>query len=423
MGLRKSLSFVDGVSSLVYGHRDEQYCIDKKLELKRDDVCESRSVGGDPGGTSHQSGPSWHSQDSSPGVLGNFDSGCRDQRSCRNISKYSAMEDGVNAVASGRRNDGRMLARGFASMSNLMDDRDGRSTGYRVNTTRIHTPSKTSNPFLKGGGSGDRMECMSSCCGLPKMSLYAKYPFGGRGSREMDRRGAPSTDSKNKSQNFLFWRVLVLLLLFGCWIFPGPEPTPAELYPRETLPTSVDSCADVLGVRKIALMFLLKGPLFHGDAWRKWLQDAHDAVPKHVLGASLCAGKSEIQGWSEDNAEPHSTLDFESIRQVCGPGGVSKKSTGTSQHLYNIYVHLKSDVDPEVLDPFWRLHMRNISRVLTRWGTHSLVEATRNLLWSAYRDPTNERFVLLSESDIPIWDPLVRAGSHQFCYRVDSTKD
>ena len=42
----------------------------------------------------------------------------------------------------------------------------------------------------------------------------------------------------------------------------------------------------------------------------------------------------------------------------------------------------------------------------TEWGTHSLVEATRSLLWEAFQDPSNQRFVLISEADVPIWDPL-----------------
>ncbi len=35
-----------------------------------------------------------------------------------------------------------------------------------------------------------------------------------------------------------------------------------------------------------------------------------------------------------------------------------------------------------------------------------LVEATRYLLHEAFRDPLNARFVLLSESDVPLYDPL-----------------
>lgn len=57
------------------------------------------------------------------------------------------------------------------------------------------------------------------------------------------------------------------------------------------------------------------------------------------------------------------------------------------------------------LGPLWRPRLA-ARRVTTKWGTHSLIEATRALLWDAYRDPANARFVLISEADVPIWDPL-----------------
>lgn len=34
------------------------------------------------------------------------------------------------------------------------------------------------------------------------------------------------------------------------------------------------------------------------------------------------------------------------------------------------------------------------------------MEAARNLLWEAYKEPTNQRFMLVSESDIPLYDPM-----------------
>lgn len=34
------------------------------------------------------------------------------------------------------------------------------------------------------------------------------------------------------------------------------------------------------------------------------------------------------------------------------------------------------------------------------------MEATRYLLMEAFRDPLNKRFVLVSESDLPLYDPL-----------------
>ncbi len=41
----------------------------------------------------------------------------------------------------------------------------------------------------------------------------------------------------------------------------------------------------------------------------------------------------------------------------------------------------------------------------TEWGRWSLVEASRLLLRSALTDPLNQRFVLVSESCIPLYPP------------------
>lgn len=73
--------------------------------------------------------------------------------------------------------------------------------------------------------------------------------------------------------------------------------------------------------------------------------------------------------------------------------------------MFSVYVHLSAEIDPGAVGPLWRSRLVQ-HRVPTKWGTHSLVEATRSLLWEAFKDPSNQRFVLISEADIPIWDPL-----------------
>lgn len=45
-------------------------------------------------------------------------------------------------------------------------------------------------------------------------------------------------------------------------------------------------------------------------------------------------------------------------------------------------------------------------RINTAWGDHSLVAATRALIAAAMMHPDNAWFVLVSESDIPLYDPL-----------------
>jgi hypothetical protein len=49
-------------------------------------------------------------------------------------------------------------------------------------------------------------------------------------------------------------------------------------------------------------------------------------------------------------------------------------------------------------------HRRDIPQRLTvKWGKHSMVDATRVLLAAALADPSNAKFVLLSESGVPLY--------------------
>ncbi|KAL6626683.1 hypothetical protein ACP70R_030409 [Stipagrostis hirtigluma subsp. patula] len=77
--------------------------------------------------------------------------------------------------------------------------------------------------------------------------------------------------------------------------------------------------------------------------------------------------------------------------------------------LYSIYVHADPSYtgSPPADSVFYG---RMIPSQKTRWGYMNLVEAERRLLANALLDHGNERFVLLSESCIPVYDlPTVHA--------------
>lgn len=42
-----------------------------------------------------------------------------------------------------------------------------------------------------------------------------------------------------------------------------------------------------------------------------------------------------------------------------------------------------------------------------KWGTHTLIEAARNLFQAALEETNNQRFVMLSESGIPLYPPTL----------------
>ncbi len=41
------------------------------------------------------------------------------------------------------------------------------------------------------------------------------------------------------------------------------------------------------------------------------------------------------------------------------------------------------------------------------WGSHSMISATRLLLTAALQEPFNQRFVLLGDTAIPLYSPLM----------------
>jgi hypothetical protein len=227
-------------------------------------------------------------------------------------------------------------------------------------------------------------------------------------------------DAKVHSREFISWMIVLVLLLsmlngdgslgspFGIleatlpYFFskqraPGEPPhRHAYLADIEILRHSGDECADLLRIPKVALLFLTSGDLFHEPSWRLWLKSAEGMIPSQVVSENIC-GRSSLG--SED--------ELASAGKVCTlkPPEQYQDTEYRNQHLFSMYVHVPPSF--EGFDPQSLWHGKVVRyRVETQWGAHTLVEATRHLLWEAFRDPLNTRFLLLSESDIPLYDPL-----------------
>ncbi|XP_031490207.1 glycosyltransferase BC10-like [Nymphaea colorata] len=73
------------------------------------------------------------------------------------------------------------------------------------------------------------------------------------------------------------------------------------------------------------------------------------------------------------------------------------------KELYSIYVHTPPgyELDVSVTSPFYD---RQIPSQEVEWGAINMVDGERRLLANALLDFSNERFVLLSESCIPVYD-------------------
>jgi hypothetical protein len=134
--------------------------------------------------------------------------------------------------------------------------------------------------------------------------------------------------------------------------------------------------------------------------WRLWLESAAGLLPQQALPSLLDAACGPVlEKWLL-------------LLCACYPKRVSGAVAAVQppwQYLYSLYVHSP----PWGIDGYqgWPEHslFRNHvikDRVKTQAGHISRVEAMRRLLQEALQDPLNDRFVLLTDATVPLYDPL-----------------
>ncbi|KAK3140335.1 hypothetical protein QOZ80_5AG0399510 [Eleusine coracana subsp. coracana] len=74
---------------------------------------------------------------------------------------------------------------------------------------------------------------------------------------------------------------------------------------------------------------------------------------------------------------------------------------GGDRRRFSVYVHSTPGYRPD-FPPESVFYRRQVPSQVTRWGETSMCDAERRLLANALLDPGNERFVLLSESCVPL---------------------
>ncbi len=138
---------------------------------------------------------------------------------------------------------------------------------------------------------------------------------------------------------------------------------------------------------KVALLFLTRAGLLHTELWERWLSSAANLTDAAHAQQQLC---------SREPAEP-----CERGKQPSYPFG---------QKLFSVYIHTGVHPEPgsvaaaaQPSNRFAEFYVR--SSILTEWGQPTLIMAERLLLQKGLQDRTNQRFVLLSESCIPLYSP------------------
>jgi hypothetical protein len=175
------------------------------------------------------------------------------------------------------------------------------------------------------------------------------------------------------------------------------EPRPAP--PRAAaaaLARAPDACAAALELPQVALLFLTRGAMPHEAAWREWFRAAAGRAPAAALAAAACAGGPR----------------WEAARAACAGGAdltdpaADPLDAIARQSLFDVWVHPPPTFPgfpPGSL--FAGRELPPALRTATHWGTHSLVDAARALLAAALTNPRAQKFVLLSESDLPLYHP------------------
>lgn len=146
-------------------------------------------------------------------------------------------------------------------------------------------------------------------------------------------------------------------------------------------------CIAVSRTQQVALMFLTRGTLFHEPTWELFFKQAEGLIPVDPFRRDACNATTAT------DTDKHCSLNKAS--------GVIDR-----QVLFNVYVHTSPSYPGFPAGSVF--HAREIgNRIEARWGTHTLIEAARNLFQSALGTQSNQRFVMLSESGIPLYPPTL----------------
>ncbi|KAK9808849.1 hypothetical protein WJX72_005003 [[Myrmecia] bisecta] len=158
------------------------------------------------------------------------------------------------------------------------------------------------------------------------------------------------------------------------------------------LDKSSDRCAAALRMPKVALMFLTRGDMPHERLWSDWFAGGAGLVSLDAVRTLACARQRY--------------LVLDRLQPACSRNASANATILDQQHMFTVYTHPARDFAgyPNA-SLFHGTDLQN--RIATQWGHHSTTEAARRMLQAALKEPLNQRFVLLSESCIPLYPPAM----------------
>mmetsp|Transcript_11126 Transcript_11126/g.22233 ORF Transcript_11126/g.22233 Transcript_11126/m.22233 type:complete len:508 (-) Transcript_11126:140-1663(-) len=159
-----------------------------------------------------------------------------------------------------------------------------------------------------------------------------------------------------------------------------------------------NECARLLGFPQIALLFLVHGQLPNEKIWYQWFQMMRDRIPVSESVLGRCEGNSRGD-----------LVAREVLAKACVHDDASQDDVIGLQHGFDVWVHLPKGMDDDIFERsiFKQSLIPERYRVEATWGGHSLIDATRVLFAAALTNPLVSKLVLISDSDVPLYGPLV----------------
>lgn len=201
-------------------------------------------------------------------------------------------------------------------------------------------------------------------------------------------------------------------------------PAPFAFQRSAELTRTPDACAEAADFPQVALLLLTKGEVAHDTLWREWFSLAAGILPTSAAKAALCQKdtthdnkvSSHIRGFLA--AATGVSGGPSEILSACSAQGKNLPGTDedddyddddviSQQHLFDVWVHTTVDFPGFPLGSVFRgRELPREFRVRAVWGTHTIIDATRALLAAALTNSRAKKFVLLSESDVPLYSPM-----------------
>lgn len=164
---------------------------------------------------------------------------------------------------------------------------------------------------------------------------------------------------------------------------------------EEAFRRDVNTCATSFKLSQVGLLFLTHGRIPNEGTWKHWFSLAQDqvSIPHSVLHDCLRGSKSVSIG--TDDVSKRCELNHKTDNVI------------DRQYLFDVWVHLGKDIDDAVYEGsiFKSKLIPRSKRVEARWGSHSLIDATRVLFAAALTNPFVTKLTLVSESDVPLYGP------------------